>query len=143
MKALTINQPYAELIVLGEKRVENRGWSTPYRGPVLIHAGKSAIRVTPASKARFPDMQFGVIIGRANLVECIKAPKADQDREIPLGFEWVLDHQYADSSRSWLILSDVARIRRPIQVRGQLWMFDVPDELLSGAEWVPVTRSAA
>lgn len=46
MKALTICQPYAALICLPStdwrhKRVENRKWFTSYRGPLLIHAGKS------------------------------------------------------------------------------------------------------
>lgn len=39
MKALTIFQPYAWLIVKGIKPVENRTWSTRHRGPLLIHAG--------------------------------------------------------------------------------------------------------
>jgi hypothetical protein len=41
MKAITIHQPYASLIGWGEKRYETRSWSTPYRGPIAIHAGKS------------------------------------------------------------------------------------------------------
>ena len=38
MKALSIRQPWAWLIVHGSKRVENRSRRTHYRGPVLIHA---------------------------------------------------------------------------------------------------------
>ena len=38
MKALSVRQPWAHLIVTGIKRVENRFWETPYRGPLLIHA---------------------------------------------------------------------------------------------------------
>jgi len=41
IKAITIHQPYASLIAWGEKRYETRSWSTPYRGPIAIHAGKS------------------------------------------------------------------------------------------------------
>lgn len=41
MKAITIHQPYASLIAWGEKHFETRSWSTPYRGPIAIHAGKS------------------------------------------------------------------------------------------------------
>ena len=39
MKALSVHQPYAWLIVHGHKPVENRGWATPYRGRLAIHAG--------------------------------------------------------------------------------------------------------
>ena len=41
MKALTIRQPYASLIATGAKTIETRSWSTQYRGPIAIHAGKS------------------------------------------------------------------------------------------------------
>jgi activating signal cointegrator 1 len=40
VKALTLWQPYASLIAEGIKRVETRGWSTPYRGPLLIHCAR-------------------------------------------------------------------------------------------------------
>ena len=38
MKALSIRQPWAWLIVNGHKDIENRTWATSYRGPLLIHA---------------------------------------------------------------------------------------------------------
>lgn len=46
MRALTVKQPWAGAIALGAvhpggKDVENRHWSTGYRGPLLIHAGKA------------------------------------------------------------------------------------------------------
>ena len=40
MKTLTINQPFATLIVEGLKEYEFRTWKTNYRGEILIHAGK-------------------------------------------------------------------------------------------------------
>lgn len=40
MKAITIWQPYATLIVLGLKQYETRHWETTYRGPLVIHAAK-------------------------------------------------------------------------------------------------------
>jgi len=41
MKFLTIRQPWASLISLGVKRIETRSWSTSFRGPLAIHAGKA------------------------------------------------------------------------------------------------------
>jgi activating signal cointegrator 1 len=38
VKALSLWQPWASLVALGEKRVETREWSTEYRGPLAIHA---------------------------------------------------------------------------------------------------------
>jgi len=40
IKALSIMQPWAWLIVNGHKNIENREWSTKFRGLVAIHAGK-------------------------------------------------------------------------------------------------------
>ena len=40
MKALTVKQPCASLIVERIKPIENRTWATKYRGRVLIHAGQ-------------------------------------------------------------------------------------------------------
>lgn len=41
MKALSIRQPYAGLIMAGIKNVENRSWFTNYRGPLAIVSTKS------------------------------------------------------------------------------------------------------
>jgi hypothetical protein len=38
VKALTIRQPWAELILRGRKPFELRTWRTKYRGPLVIHA---------------------------------------------------------------------------------------------------------
>lgn len=54
MKALSIKQPYASLIVtpridnpkLGIKDIENRTWRTHFRGTVLIHASGKALDIT-------------------------------------------------------------------------------------------------
>lgn len=38
MKAITLWQPWASLVGLGEKKIETRSWLTKYRGPLAIHA---------------------------------------------------------------------------------------------------------
>lgn len=38
MKALSIRPPWADLILSGQKDIENRTWRTNYRGPLLIHS---------------------------------------------------------------------------------------------------------
>ena len=45
MKVLTIKQPWATLIMQGDKRFEFRSWQTKYRGDLLIHAGKGIDKV--------------------------------------------------------------------------------------------------
>lgn len=38
MKALTLTQPWASLVMCNAKFFETRSWSTNYRGPLLIHS---------------------------------------------------------------------------------------------------------
>ncbi|MCG8636268.1 MAG: ASCH domain-containing protein, partial [Desulfobacterales bacterium] len=41
MKAISIRQPWASMIVKGHKPVENRSWRSFYRGALHIHAAKT------------------------------------------------------------------------------------------------------
>ncbi len=82
MKALSIRQPWAELIVRGAKDVENRTWTTQYRGPLLIHAPYLVSRLTPQLISLCQDagidpwtldgLGIGGIVGIADLVECVE-----------------------------------------------------------------------
>lgn len=38
MRAISLLQPWASLVALGEKQWETRSWSTNYRGQIAIHA---------------------------------------------------------------------------------------------------------
>jgi hypothetical protein len=44
MKALSLRQPWAWMVIHGGKSIENRRWNTRYRGPVLVHAAKGMTR---------------------------------------------------------------------------------------------------
>lgn len=75
MKALTLHQPWASAIAVGLKRYETRSWSTNYRGPLAIHAGKSVpayaredYEDAPAAIAR--PMPLGAVVCVAELVAC-------------------------------------------------------------------------
>ncbi|WP_156090733.1 ASCH domain-containing protein, partial [Planktothrix paucivesiculata] len=43
MQALTIQEPWASLLVTGKKRYETRDWQRNYRGLLAIHAGKQSV----------------------------------------------------------------------------------------------------
>ena len=74
MKVLTIKQPWATLIMQGDKRFEFRSWQTKYRGDLLIHAGKGIDKEAMKRLAKYipEDMPTGKILGKVNLVDCIK-----------------------------------------------------------------------
>jgi len=120
MKCLSIYQPWAHLIAMGEKAIENRTWRTPYRGPLLIHASKC--RADPGLLMQFcrllpPIIAYGAIIGRAELVDCLDYSK-------------VAGQRYAEGPVCWL-LRNAAMFQRPIPYTGQRMLFEVPDSLLS------------
>ena len=82
LKAISIRQPWAWLIVNGYKDVENRIWAAKLRGPVLIHAGQSKSDTSPEALAyikrryrvaNLPE-QFdtGGIGGIAEITGCVK-----------------------------------------------------------------------
>lgn len=85
MRTLSIRQPWAWLIVQGIKPVENRSWSTDYRGEFLIHAGaglvqrdyrETAAQLRDLLGIELPDMHDlqmhrGGIVGIVELVDVV------------------------------------------------------------------------
>ena len=88
--AISIRQPWASLIVLAGKDIENRTWATNVRGPVLIHAAKNMTKWEYLDAMDFADatgickighlfdsflpnnLPRGGIIGSVNLVNCVQ-----------------------------------------------------------------------
>lgn len=80
MKALSIKQPWAWLIVNGYKDIENRNWRRKYRGKLLIHASlkfdKKAYDEITKSRPDIPlpdpkDYEHGGIVGSVELVDIV------------------------------------------------------------------------
>ena len=67
MKALSVRQPWAELIARGEKTIEIRDWATKHRGPLLIVASKR------------PDVwATGCTVAVVDLVDCRPMTATDE-----------------------------------------------------------------
>jgi hypothetical protein len=116
MKALSIRQPWAHLIVKGIKRVENRDWSTLHRGPLLIHAAQqlwqkdSIEQIERRYRVRIPAELFvGAIIGRVDLVDVVTRSD-DPFFYGPFGF----------------VLANACELQ-PVSMPGRQKIFDVPD----------------
>lgn len=88
MKALSIRQPWAWLILNAGKDIENRSWPTRYRGRVLVHAGKqfdldgylwvmanTEIGLDMPSIYSFETAGdfLGGIVGAVEIVDCVQA----------------------------------------------------------------------
>jgi hypothetical protein len=67
MFALTIRQPWAELIASGLKTLEHRRRRTHHRGPLLIHAA----RAVPWLR-QHRDLPRGMIVAQVDLIDCIQ-----------------------------------------------------------------------
>ena len=103
MKALSVKQPWANMIASGEKTIETRKWQTDYRGELLIVSSK-----TP------PIEPAGCAVAVVELIDCR-----------PMS---VLDEAFARCPKypgayAWVV-GNVRRIE-PFPVRGQLGLYDV------------------
>lgn len=125
MKAITIKQPWASLVVHGIKDIENRSWRTNFRGRVLIHASGShgrkfsvdltdaqtkAAFATIAKETMFGNMPFGSVIGSVEIVDC------------------VINHSsiWADKGVYNWVLANPVLFKKPIPAKGRLsfWEYD-------------------
>lgn len=133
MKALTICQPYAELIMRGEKLVENRTWPTRYRGPLLIHAGKSRNWLSEDNYGiPISEMDFGFIVGVVKLVDCVDIVGGSSLSKMHIfhRWPWLDEHIHAEGPWCW-ILDGVQRFQRPITYRGAQGLFEIPTEVVA------------
>ena len=103
MKALSMKQPWANLIASGKKTIETLKWKTRYRGNLLIVSSKKP-NIEPA----------GCAVAVVTLVDCRDMIIADEEaaccRLYPCANAWVL--------------SNIKPVE-PFPVKGELGIFDV------------------
>lgn len=122
MKALSIKQPWADLIIHGYKSIENRTWKPSHYligQRILIHTSKAIdtdFDITTLPVSGLDDVcwnaihkrRLGVIIGSARLVRCV-THSTDPWFQGPYGF----------------VFQDVKEFDELLPVRGSLGFFDV------------------
>ena len=144
MKCVSINQPNAflvcgnplEIVAAGEtpRLFENRPVWTPYRGRVLIHAGKSRRYIGPECRRMIPKLIFGSIIGSAELVDVV-GPQKYLGRKPIFGrvtlkyYPWLENADDAVGPFVWIFENVFAH--RPIPFTGRKGLFEVPDSILA------------
>ncbi|MDB5200568.1 MAG: hypothetical protein JWO92_2531 [Chitinophagaceae bacterium] len=141
MKAISLLQPFASLIVIGAKKFETRSWGTRYRGPLLIHASKkwdtdqeqlldtfhfgTALQNTDG-KIKLP---FGSVIGKVylasvNYTQVVVGSLSEQEKAFG---------DYTHGRYAWE-LKDPVQFDKPIPYKGSLSIWEFPDELLLKAK---------
>ncbi len=116
MKALSVRQPWAWLIVQGFKDVENRTWDTNFRGRVQIHAGKvpdpgwfpRLEEIIAERGIILPEnLALGALVGEVEIIDCVT--ESDSPWFVgPYGFQLARPQAY-----------DI-----PIRLRGMLGFFE-------------------
>jgi hypothetical protein len=133
MKAITLIQPWATLVAIGAKHIETRSWSTPYHGPLAIHAAKG---FPEWARERFFDLQIckalevggirslyqlplGAIIATCTLVDCVRITRDNAPPMPEFCFGDFTPWRWA-----WH-LSDVKVLTMPMPARGKLGLWEV------------------
>lgn len=117
MRLLSVRQPWAYLIVHGIKDIENRSWSTTYRGRLAIHASTGTPSRLPVPGVNLVEpiraLPRGVIVGVVDLIDCVRDHPSTWAR--PDAFHWVLTRP--------LVLTN------PILCKGQVRLVRLPDKV--------------
>jgi hypothetical protein len=118
IQALSVRQPWAELILAGRKTIEIRSWHTDYRGKLWLHSGARGDE-SLEQEFGFPKLFHGGYVGLVTL-----------DIVIPMNPErwdlWREEHlvrgHYQARTYAW-ILSSPRRFKEPIPAPGRLGLF--------------------
>lgn len=84
-KTLTVKNPWAYLIAIGAKDIENRSWKTNFRGTILIHTSakmdyplftakqfEESLHEDVQNKITGKDLPMSSIIGQVDIVDCVQ-----------------------------------------------------------------------
>lgn len=129
MKAISIKQPFASLILEGKKTIETRTWKTDYRGPLLICAGKKfhsglflrdGFLHNAKGYATAKNLPMGVMLCVVDLLGC---------RKMEAWQRYAACCPWGQELWAW----ELANVRpvQPSAIRGQLRLFEVPDQKIS------------
>jgi len=122
--ALSIQQPWAELVLLGKKSIEVRTWSTPYRGLLLIHTGQRGDDEL-AQELGWPHLYKGGYVGAVMLHDLTEFDPTSWEtlRRGHLSFG-----DMPARAQAWWF-SGALRFEMPVAGRGELGVFTPPENL--------------
>lgn len=160
MKAISLWQPWASLLVLGSKTIETRSCPTHYRGPLLIHAAKrkniseliyygscwafhAAFHPIGGSGmgkngVGLYDLPFGAIIGQVDLVDCRPTGSFTGDELDTLRYPPGVTHMSwtervlgnFERGRYGWVMANPKVFETPIPFKGSQGFFEVPKEVI-------------
>lgn len=126
MRCLAVQQPWAWTLISGAKDIENRTWSTDYRGPVVILASGTKARVNYLARLKgFPkapvDFTYGALIGVVDVIDVVPLSEALED------------NPWAWGPYCWRI-GNARKFAEPISAKGKLNLFTLSPDLTVQAQ---------
>jgi len=109
MKAISLHQPWASMIVQGSKTIETRTWYTEHVGDLLI---------VSTQKPELPGFLCGYALCVVNLIDCRKMTIEDQSGA---RVKW------RDDLWAW-VLNDIRPVIEPFRVRGYQGIYELEVE---------------
>lgn len=144
LRGLTVRQPWAWAIAAGGKDVENRTWTTRWRGRLLIHAGTAldewghheqrvlaawqALHGRPLDYRTLAQLPRAAVVATADLVDV--HPASGACCLSPWGQRWQDDTAERGGIHHW-VLADVHQLPEPIPARGRQGLWHPTPELAS------------
>ena len=122
MKCLSVSQPFANLIISGQKSIELRNWNTKFRGEFLIHSPMKIRREDCKRLKIDTNLQTGVIIGKATIYDVKKyssLKEVIQDKKFHLASTKICNKKYG------FMLKNPKAFKIPIPMKGKLGFFDI------------------
>lgn len=145
MKALSLTQPWATLVRLGQKRFETRSWWTSYQGELAIHATQKLDRSFLTRRdvqdalGHFTVQPLGAIVALVHLEMVF--PAGDVRREIEAAIEAApsraarvaLEYElafgdYSDGRWAYKLVG-LQPLAEPVRCKGALSLWEVPGEV--------------
>jgi hypothetical protein len=144
MKGISLWQPWASLMALGEKQIETRSWETSYRGDLLI----TATARSPVPREQWPYhaklnaairgdviLPAGCALCVVELYSCVPAQYIDGPT---FGWaSWPTDERrfgdYTPGRFAWLT-RNLRALKTPIPCRGNRMLWLIEPDLLAQIE---------
>jgi hypothetical protein len=114
LRALSIQQPWVERILTGQKNIEYRSYQIREMGPLLLHASRTLKPENFEGLDTPPeDLPYGAVVG---IVDVIAVQPVEGEEKL---YAWHLAHP--------------RRFRTPLPFKGAAGIFRVPSEVVAAA----------
>ena len=154
MKAISLWEPWASLMMLGAKTIETRSWPTKYRGELLICAAqgglsnrelsillneymfRDALKSLSNGDLQISDLNFGRALCLVDLVDCIPTERMKALSLLhPESVEFQFGN-YEDGRFAW-ITKNLRPLLHPFKMKGGQRIFNISqNEMETVMRWI-------